>query len=112
VHEFPLAKRIIEIASEKAAENGGGSVKNINLVVGDESGYVAECIQLYFDLISEGTPCEGAELRVERVNPLLRCENCNTLFERKPFEFACPTCGEDGKPTEIGREFYVKSIEI
>jgi hydrogenase nickel incorporation protein HypA/HybF len=45
---------------------------------------------------------------------MLRCAKCGAHFIRKPFEFRCPDpdCGGDGEPTDIGREFFVKSIEI
>jgi len=112
MHELPLARQIIGIASQAAAGRSGGRVKTINLTVGDGSGYVADCVKLYFDLISEGTPCEGAELKIERVRPMLRCGACGGLFERRPFEFVCPDCGGEGEPTEIGREFRVSSVEI
>jgi len=25
---------------------------------------------------------------------------------------ACPKCGVDGEPTEIGKEFYIEEIEV
>ena len=109
MHELPLTKRVIDTASEHA---NGGKVKKITLVIGESSGLVGECIKLYFDLIAEGTPCGGAELEIESVKPKLRCKVCGELFERKPFSFECP-CGQgEGEPTEIGREFFVKSIEV
>jgi len=112
MHELPLAQRIIGIAADAACKRGADKIKTIYLTVGDESGYVADCIQLYFDLISAGTPCGGAELRIERVRPKLRCAGCGMLFERRPFEFACPACGGDGEPTEIGREFLVTKLDV
>jgi len=112
VHEYPVTVEIIGIAERFAREAGARSVKKINLVVGDYCGYIPECISLYFGIIAEGTLCEGAALSMERVKPLLRCETCGALFERRPFSFECMECGGQGAPTEIGREFYVKSIEI
>lgn len=112
MHEYPITQRIIEIAGEHAKKNQAEKVKVINLVVGDYCGYVASSIELYFDLIAEGTPCEHARLQIERVEPRLRCGSCGELFIRKPFEFKCPYCGGEGRPTEIGQEFYIKSIEI
>lgn len=111
MHELPITQRIIDIASQAAAERGRDRVTKIYLVVGDASGYMADSIQLYFDLISAGSPCEGAALEFESVKSMLRCESCGALFERKPFDFTCP-CGGQGRPTEIGREFYVKAIEV
>ena len=111
MHELPITQRIIDISSDAARERGAGKVTEIQLVVGDASGYMADSIQLYFDLISAGSLCEGACLTFEFVKSMLKCESCGRLFERKPFDFSCP-CGGQGRPTEIGREFYVKAIEV
>ena len=108
MHEYPVTEEIVRIAGSHA--NAGERVKAIRLVVGDYSGYLAECIRLYFDIIAEGTVCEGAELIVRRVEPMLRCEKCDALFKRQPLSFQCPHCDGQGLPTEIGREFYIEEI--
>jgi len=112
MHEYPITKRIIEIADEFAKKNNVHEIKQINLVVGDYSGYVASSIELYFDIIAEGYLCENAKLSIERVVPKLKCDDCGELFIRKPFSFQCPICNGEGSPTEIGKEFYIKSIEV
>lgn len=111
MHEYPVTVRIVEIASETAEKNRG-RVRRIDLVVGEDSGFIGESIQMYFDAVAEGTPCEGATLVIEGVRPKLRCETCGRLFERKRYSFRCPHCGGDGEPTGIGKEFYVKSVEL
>jgi hydrogenase nickel incorporation protein HypA/HybF len=114
MHEYPLTERIIKMAEEHAKKQGAACVERINLVVGDDSGCVADCISLYFDLIAKDSLCAEATLSIKRVKPMLRCQTCGQLFERKPFQFDCPAdhCSGEGRPTEIGREFYVESIEI
>ena len=112
VHEYPLVKAIIKTAEEHAQANGASKVRRITLVVGDQSGYVPDSIQMYFDLIAGDTLCAGARLDVRRVKPKLRCPNCGQLFERRPFRFDCPACGVDGEPTDVGRELLIESIEI
>jgi hydrogenase nickel incorporation protein HypA/HybF len=112
MHEYPITKRIIEVAEEYAVKNNAAEVKVIHLVVGDYSGYVASSIELYFELIAEGSLCGKAKLEIERVIPKLKCSGCGELFVRKPFSFECPYCGKEGTPTEIGQEFYIKSIEV
>ncbi len=112
MHELPLVQSIIGKASEHARLHGGQAVKSILLVVGDSTGYVPESIQMYFDIVAAGTMCQGARLAVRRVRPLLRCDGCGTLFERKPYSFDCPECGGEGSPTETGKELYIEEIEI
>ncbi|MFA6940660.1 MAG: hydrogenase maturation nickel metallochaperone HypA [Clostridiaceae bacterium] len=112
MHEYPITKRIIQIAEEFAKKNNASQIKQINLVVGDYSGYVASSIELYFDIIAEDSICKGAKLSIERVTPMLKCNDCGKLFIRKPFSFQCPMCNGEGSPTEIGKEFYIKSIEV
>ena len=112
MHEYPITKRIIEIAQEFALKNDAKEVKQINLVVGDYSGYVASSIDLYFDIIAEESICKNATLNIERIIPKLKCNDCGKLFVRKPFSFECPDCQGQGSPTDIGQEFYIKSIEV
>lgn len=112
MHEYPITQRIIEIAEEYAKKNDAKEVIQINLVVGDYSGYVASSIDLYFNIIAEDSLCEHAKLNIERIVPKLKCNNCGCLFIRKPFSFQCPECNGEGSPTDIGKEFYIKSIEI
>ena len=60
----------------------------------------------------EGTLCEKAEVAIEHIKPKLKCSECGELFEKKLLSFDCPKCGGQGGPTDIGKEFYIESIEI
>lgn len=112
MHEYPITQQIIKICTKHCEEAKAEKVIRVKLVVGETSGFIGESIQMYFDVISEGTPCEGATLDIVRVKPKLRCPACGELFVRAPMSFACPKCGTDGEPTEIGKEFYIEEIEV
>jgi len=112
MHEYPATLQIIKIATEHGRLHQAKRITKITLVVGEKSGFLSDSIEMYFKIIAEGTPVEGAALEILSVKPLLNCPNCSELFARKPYSFACPKCGQDGNPTEIGKEFYVKNIEI
>lgn len=112
MHEYPITKKIIQIAEEYAQKNGYRRVRRIQVVAGDLAGYVPDTVKLYFDEISKGTRCEGGELLIRRVEPKLHCTQCGAYFKRKLFSFSCPECGGEGEPCEIGHEFYVESIEV
>lgn len=112
MHELPITEKIIRIAEEHCAKAGASRVTKIHLVIGDNSGIVGSAIQMYFDVITEGTRCEGAALEITTVKPKLRCQSCGALFERALLSFSCPECGGEGQPTEIGREFFIDQIEV
>ena len=112
MHELPITQHIIEIAEKHCRDNDGSRVVRVNLVIGDYSGYVGESVQMYFDVISEGTLCEGAKCEIEHIEPKSRCLKCGKLFKRELLSFQCPYCGGDSEPTDIGKEFYIDSIEI
>lgn len=112
MHEYPITEQLVKLAVQHCKEAGGKKVRSIKLVLGDYSGFVPESIHMYFDIIAEGTLCDGAEIEIKRVKPKLRCTSCGEFFERELYSFACPKCGNDGEPTDIGKEFYIDSIEI
>lgn len=112
MHEYPITQQIIKIAEEHCRKAEGSRVTKINLVIGDYSGYVGSSVQMYFDVIPEGTMCEKATVSIKHVKPKLKCAACGELFEKKLLSFECPQCGGQGGPTEIGKEFYIESIEI
>ena len=55
---------------------------------------------------------DSSSREIKRIKPKLKCPKCGELFERRPMSFACPVCGTDGGPTDIGKEFYIESIEV
>ncbi len=112
MHEFPITEQIVKICSKRCGDEGGSGVTKLKLVCGERTGYVPESVQMYFDIISVDTPCEGAAVEIETVRSKMRCPACGKLFYRKPLSFECPDCGTDGEPTEIGKEFYIEYIEV
>lgn len=111
MHEYHEAIHIIEHAVEEAKKQGKSKVTKINLVIGESSGFSGDSIRMHFEDAAAGTICEGAEISVRPVKTMLRCPNCHELFVRRPFEFACPHCGTDGVPSEVGKEMSIESIE-
>jgi hydrogenase nickel incorporation protein HypA/HybF len=112
MHEYPITQHIVKLVEEAARKQHAARVTKITLVVGEQSGFVGDSIHLYFDIISRGTLAEGAELSIIYIQSKLLCRRCNEHFARARYSFACPRCGEDGVPTDIGKEFYIQDIEV
>jgi hydrogenase nickel incorporation protein HypA/HybF len=111
MHELPVVLEVIKIVNEEAKQKGFKTVRSITIVVGELSAVMSESVQLYFELLSEGTACEGAKLVFEHKPSLLHCRSCGLKFEHVKV-FDCPECGEMAYLVKgSGRELYVKSIE-
>jgi len=112
MHEYAITESIIDIVSEEAKNAGAGRISKIKLVIGELSTIMDESVEMYFDIISRGTIAEGAKLVFTRVAAEFECRACKIRYNKKNNGFFCPVCGDMGTPTDIGKEFYIESIEI
>jgi hydrogenase nickel incorporation protein HypA/HybF len=113
VHELPVTQGILDVSLEAARGAGARRILVINLVVGNLSSIVDDSVQFYFDILSRGTPAEGATLRFQRQPATALCRDCGHEFEATiPLTPACPSCGSARLEISGGREFRVESIEV
>jgi hydrogenase nickel incorporation protein HypA/HybF len=112
MHELGITENIVNITLAKADEAQASKVLKINLVIGELSGFVADCIQFYFDTLSKDTIAQGAALHFETVSAELRCRNCSTVFRPQDTVWACPKCGSRSAEIFKGRELYIESVEV
>ena len=59
MHELGLAEAILSVASDIA---GNRKVRRVTVRVGEEQRIVADSLEFGFQLLAEGTDCEGAVL--------------------------------------------------
>ncbi len=112
MHEFGITENIVTIALAKADEAQASKVIQINVVIGELSGYVPDCIQFYFDPLSKDTIAQGAALHFESVPTQLRCRNCSAIFHPQDTLWSCPKCGGQSVEISKGRELYIESMEV
>ena len=112
MHELGVTENIVNIALAKAGEAQASKVIRINVVIGELSGFVPDCIQFYFESLSKDTIAQGAVLHFESVPIQLRCRDCAATFHPQDTMWSCPQC--HGRSVEIhkGRELYIDSLEV
>lgn len=111
MHEYHGAVQIIEHAEDLCRERGHNKVNKIQLLIGEASGYTFEVVKEYFEEVSLGTVCEGAEVTVKKTTLMLRCPKCNELFPKRLLQYDCPICGTPGNPTDAGKEMTIDFME-
>lgn len=112
MHELSLTQQVLDIAVNKAAEVGATTIKQINLVIGDMSNVMDDCVQFYFDFLSQDSPARGAQLSFQRIPLKVRCRRCNHLFAPTGEVWKCPQCQEWDVEIIEGNEFYLDTIEV
>jgi hydrogenase nickel incorporation protein HypA/HybF len=112
MHELGITENILNITLDKANEGQATKILKINLVIGELSGFVADCIQFYFDTLSKDTIAQGAALHFETVPVEMRCRNCSTVFRPQDTLWSCPKCGSQSVEISKGRELYIESVEV
>jgi hydrogenase nickel incorporation protein HypA/HybF len=112
MHEASITESLLSIALEKAGEANAARITKINMVIGELSGVVGECVQFYFDFLSKDTIAGGAKLEFETVPTKVRCQKCAEVFSPADGDWSCPKCRETGIEIITGRECYMESIEV
>jgi hydrogenase nickel incorporation protein HypA/HybF len=112
MHELAITQSMIELVKEHAEKANATRVGKINLIVGELSGFVDECVQFYFDLMSRGTVMEDAQLSFKRVPTTGRCRDCGKEFEIQELDWICPSCQGNNIQLVKGNELFVESIEV
>lgn len=112
MHELAITQSMLDLVLKEAKKAGGKTVGKVNLVIGEMSGVVDECVKFYFELLSKDTIAMGAALSFKRVPMQARCRNCGELFIPKEFDWSCPSCQNSQMEIVAGNELYIETIEV
>jgi hydrogenase nickel incorporation protein HypA/HybF len=110
MHEFGIATSIVEVIEHTVEKRRVKRVLTVTVEVGQLAMVNAEQLKFSFDVIVEGGPFEGAELKVETLPAIARC-TCGFEGALGDEDYVCPTCGRMYELLE-GRGICVKNIEV
>lgn len=112
MHEYAVTQSIVDIVVKEAENAGASRISEIRLVIGDLSSIIDESVSMYFDIISRGTAAERARLVFKRLPARFSCDACKLEYDKPERGFDCPACGNIGRLTGGGKEFYIESMEV
>jgi hydrogenase nickel incorporation protein HypA/HybF len=113
MHELSITQRIAKVAIKHAEQNQAQKIVALHLVIGQLSSVVDDSVRFYWDIVTEGTLCEGASLHFERIPAKLRCKQCGHEYNLQNGELrVCPSCESPQVDVVQGREFRLESIDI
>ena len=82
MHELSLACSVVELVEKELALHGGGSVRCIEITIGDLSGVDNDAFLFSLNMVLERSAFAGARVMVDRVKPLAVCGVCGESFHR------------------------------
>lgn len=108
VHELAITQSLVDAVCE---HTDGAPIVAVNVRVGRLSGVVPDAMRFCFELITEGTPLQGARLEIEEPAGRARCRTCRDEFALPDLILLCP-CGSADVDVLSGRELAVSSVEV
>ena len=109
MHELSLAEAIAAIAEEHAE---GRRVAKVEVKIGHLRQVVPTALTFAFELVTQGTSIEGAELEIEDVPARVACRSCKADSQLVELPFACPSCGSVDVDVRAGDELFVEALEL
>ncbi len=112
MHEVGMMQQILEVAIERAKQEGAQHINRVHMRVGAEAGVVTESLALSFEVAKRGTIAEAAELEVEAVPVLCRCPQCGIRFHPASDLHECPQCEQLYCEVQQGKEFELAFLDL
>lgn len=108
LHEMAITQSVVHAVCDRM---GDAQVRRICLEIGTLSGVVADSVRFCFDLITEGTPLEGASLEIIQPTGRARCRDCGAEFALNDLLVLCE-CGSANRELLAGEELKIREVEV
>lgn len=112
MHELGIMTGVMDAVGKSAKEAGATRVLKVNLSVGEMTEAIEDALRFAFEVLSEHSICEEAELNINMVRPKSRCLECGAVYEHDRFHMFCPECDSFATELIAGRELQIDSIEV
>ena len=108
MHELAITEGVVEAVTGRLPDT---RITLVRLEIGPLSGVVADSVRFCFDLVTEGTPLQGASLEIIEPPAQCHCRTCGADFE---LAGPIPLCGCDSADIAIlsGQELKILSVQV
>jgi len=112
MHEYSVVQQLIEKLLDEIKKRGASRIKEVRLRRG--STFAEGPIQQAFEIMSQNTPLQDAQLIIEELAVEHKCRNCGYKQTLTPDDlighlYICPECGES---EEIDEAHGLQLLEV
>ena len=112
MHEMALAESMLDIAEQAARDDGARRIIVVRVEIGALSHVEPDALRFCFDVVTRGSPAEGARLDVEITPGAAWCMPCGTTVPLARRGESCPNCGSHQLAVCAGDAMRVIEIEV
>ena len=110
MHEYSIVQALIDRVQKEADAHGATAVHGIRVRIGEFSGVEVDLLRSAYELFSEKSVCEGAELDIVPVPARWTCRGCGAPIRAGEI-LRCPVCSQPARLAE-GDEIILERIEM
>ena len=112
MHELSICQQIMSQVTEIAMQNQAEAVESITLQVGPLSGVEGMLLKQAFPFAAAQSLAENAELIIEQLPIVIRCQQCGAESEASANKLVCGQCGDYHTELLSGDEMILASVEL
>ena len=110
MHELGLCTEMVRTLEDLMKEEGIKKISKVCVDVGEITGVLPRCMEECWGPACEGSPLEGAKLKINFLPAKAVCRRCGEAFHPEHGKGACPKCGSELYDLENGFEFEITEI--
>ena len=113
MHELGVVFYVVKDVKKVAEENHVEKVSAVTLEIGEVSGILHDYLTDCWNWAKKKEPLkEEAELKIEQIEAVTFCEECQKEYPTVEHGKICPYCGSENTYLLRGNEFLIKEIEV
>lgn len=112
MHELSITQSLLDLAVRHARAAQATRVTALTVVVGQLASLVDDSVQFYWDIVAQGTLCEGARLHFVRLPAEFACQQCGHRYPLAGALTTCPQCDSAEVRVVQGEELRLESLDI
>ncbi|MGD1854328.1 MAG: hydrogenase maturation nickel metallochaperone HypA [Leptolyngbyaceae cyanobacterium] len=102
----------LSVALDYAKAQGARQIHRLQLQIGELSGVDPDALAFAFDVVSNDTLADKAELELISVPVTCYCSSCQQTFQPLEWVYECPCCHRLSVDIRQGRMLELTSLEI
>jgi len=112
MHEFSLAKSIVETALIETKKQDGKRIDTLNVKLSNLSHITPDNLEFCLTAAAKGTIAEKTKIKIETFDPTVHCQDCGHTFTFQKSEPFCPECRSKKLKMVDVSEAFLESLEV